>query len=105
MKTEIQKTAQFRACAGQSQGLGATPDDALSELMAQVSGETPTPIVIWPYNRGDAFFTDAQQRRLTSLKARRETITADERAELERLIESAFDAATARTQAAQSVKS
>ncbi len=48
-------------------------------------------------NKGDAFFTDAQQARLQELKRRLETLTAAEYAELEGLIKAAFDATIART--------
>ena len=65
--------AKFRATTGPAQGFGTTPQEALMALMQGVSGsDTPLPIVIWPYNRGDAFFTDAQQARMQDLKGRRE---------------------------------
>ena len=99
------ETAHFRATAGTQQGFGKTPQRALSALMALLPDDTPTPIVIWPYNRGDAFFTEAQQARLEELKSRRETLTEEERSELERLVEAAFDATIARTQALSVVKS
>jgi hypothetical protein len=49
-------TAQFRATAGNIQAFGATPQDALSMLLKQIKSHEPTPRIIWPYNRGDAFF-------------------------------------------------
>src|SRR5689334_21619840 len=101
----LQETAQFRATAGALQGLGTTPQEALAALMALMPHDTPTPFVIWPYNRGDAFFTDAQQTRLQELKSRRETITDEEREVWERLVEVSFDATIARTQASPLVKS
>ena len=91
--------AQFRATAGEKQGFGVTPQEALSALISLLPGDAPTPIVIWPYNRADAYFTDAQQVRLQELKSRRDTLTDAERKELERLVEAAFDATVARTQA------
>src|SRR5438552_2946351 len=90
------ETAQFRATAGTVQGFGATPREALDSLMAHLSGDMPTPIVIWPFNRGDAFFAEAQQARLQELKGRRVALTEAERAELEQLIEASFDATIAR---------
>ncbi|HLK60787.1 MAG TPA: hypothetical protein VKU00_29760 [Chthonomonadaceae bacterium] len=101
----LQETAQFRATAGAQQGFGATPQEALAALIACLPHDAPTPIVIWPYNRGDAFFTDAQQARLQELKSRRETLTKEESEELERLIEASFDAMIARTQTLPLVKS
>ena len=100
-----QKSAQFRATAGTQQGFGATPQKALNALMASLTDDTPTPIVIWPYNRGDAFFSDAQQARLQELKSRRDTLTEAEQAEWESLVEASFDATIARTQTLQLVKS
>lgn len=67
--------------------------------MQRLPDAATTPIVIWPYNRGDAFFSEAQQARLQELKRRRETLTEAERAELEGLITAAFDATIARTSA------
>ncbi len=99
------ETARFRAAAGGVQGLGETPRDALEALMIRLQSDIPTPIVIWPYNRGDEFFTDSQQQRLQELKAKRETLTTSERQELEELVEAAFDAAIMRTQTLQRIKS
>jgi hypothetical protein len=79
-------------------GLGSTPHEALAALMVLLPHDAPTPIVIWPYNQGDAFFTDAQQARLQELKNRRETLTEEEREEWEQLVEASFDATIARTQ-------
>jgi hypothetical protein len=99
------ETAQFRATAGTIHGFGATPHEALDSLMDHLSGDAPTPIVIWPFNRGDAFFTEAQQARLQELKGRKATLTEAERNELEQLVEASFDATIARTQAIQPAKS
>jgi hypothetical protein len=75
-------------------------------LMQSVpNGDSGQPIVIWPYNRGDAFFTNAQQMRMQDLKARRDSLTTVEGAELERLVAEAFDATVARTQALPLTKS
>jgi hypothetical protein len=97
------ETAQFRACAGQVQGFGITPREALEDLLTRFSTEAPTPIVILPFNRGDSFFTDAQQERLRELKAN-DNRTNEENNELESLIETTFDATIARTQSLQQVK-
>jgi hypothetical protein len=99
-----QDTAKFRATTGPKEAFGATPQEALNALMQHLSGDAFSPIVIWPYNLGDSYFTDAQQARLQELKGRRETLTVEERAELEGLIEAAFDATIARTKALTPVK-
>jgi hypothetical protein len=72
--------------------------------MQRLSGAAPVPIVIWAYNRSDAFFTEEQQARLQELKQRQQALTAEERAELEELIAAAFEATVARTQALPVVK-
>lgn len=99
------ETASFRATAGGEQEFGTTPQEALNALMARLAGNATTPIVIWPYNQGDAFFTQAQQDRLQELKKRRETLTEAERQEWERLVEAAYDATINRTQSLPIVKS
>jgi hypothetical protein len=96
--------AKFRATAGPLQGFGGTPQQALADLLQHLPGEASVPIVIWPYNRGDLFFTEEQQARLQELKQRRDTLSAEEREELEGLIAAAFDATVARTQALPVVK-
>ena len=95
---------QFRAAAGNVQGFGNTPYDALEALMQNLETGLAIPIVVWPYNQGDEYFTDAQQQRLQELKARRDTLTAAEQQELEQLVEASFDA-TIRTQSLQRFKS
>src|SRR5262245_44362246 len=98
-------TAQFRATAGEQQAFGATPQEARHALMALLPDDEATPIVIWPYNRGDSFFTETQQARLQELKSRRHSLTEAEREEWERLVEASFDATVARTQTLPLVKS
>ena len=100
----LTETARFRATAGDQQDFGATPQEALNALLARLPGDAPTPIVIWPNNQGDAFFSDAEQARLQELKSRRDTLTATEREEWERLVEASFDATISRTQSMPVVK-
>jgi len=97
--------AQFCAAVDRHRAFGATPREAFEQLMAQLTEQVSTPIVIWPYNRGDSFFSDAQQARLVDLRNRLDTLTESEREELERLIEESFDATIARTQSLSVVKS
>jgi hypothetical protein len=98
------KTAQFRAVAGNVQGFGATPREALDALTAQIPADATLPIAIVPFNRGDVFFTQAQHDRLQDLTARQATLTATETQELDALIEAEFDAAIARQKSVQQVK-
>jgi hypothetical protein len=97
-------TAKFRATAGTVQAFGKTPQQALAALMRRKYGIASVPIVIWPYNQGDAFFTEDQQARLQELKQRQEALTAVERVELEELVAAAFDATVARTKVLPIVK-
>jgi hypothetical protein len=89
-------TARFRATAGDYQSFGETPQQALAALLERLPDDPVMPIAIWPYNHGDAFFTDAQQLRLEELKQRRNSLTAEEQAELDDLVAASFDATTAR---------
>ncbi len=97
--------AKFRATMQQEQEFGATPQEALSALLKRLPPDTPAPIVIWPFNQGDPFWTDAQQTRLQDLKSRLNALTPQEHAELEDLLASSFDATIARTQTVPMVKS
>ena len=73
--------------------------------MQHLSDSAFSPITIWPYNLGDAYFTDAQQARLQELKGRRETLSTEECSELDGLVEAALDATIARAKALTPVKS
>ncbi len=97
--------AQFRATSGAQQSFGVTAQEALAGLMTQSPAAGSMPIVIWPYNRGDAFFSQAQQARLEELKGRQDNLTSAEYTEWEALVEAAFDASIARTQTLPFVKS
>jgi hypothetical protein len=101
---ETAQAARYRATAGDEQEFGPTPQAALNALLARVAGDVSTPIVIWPCNVGDAYFSSAQQRRLQELKKRRAALSPEERRELESLIESSFDATISRTQSMPVVK-
>ncbi len=101
---ELEDTAQFRATVGKRQGLGRTPGEAVNNFLGHFGDAIHTPIVIWPYNRGDEYWSEAQQQRLLDLRSRSETLTLAEREEWEKLVEASFDATIARTQAVQSSK-
>lgn len=99
-QTKIIETAQFCATVGKKQGLGRTPSEAVDNLVGHFGDAIPTPIVIWPYNRGDEYWSEAQQQRLLDLRSRSETLTLAEREEWEHLAEASLEAATSRSQAA-----
>jgi hypothetical protein len=73
--------------------------------MRRLPGEASVPIIIWPYDQGDAFFSEDQQARLQELKQRQDALTAEERTELEELIATALDTTVARTMHLPVVKS
>jgi hypothetical protein len=104
LTTSLQ-AARFRAAAAGAQGFGVTPQDALAALMPLLSGDALSPIIIWPYNRADAFWSDAQQASMSDLQGRRDTLSSAERAELETLVAAAFDATVTRTQSLPLTKS
>jgi hypothetical protein len=99
------EAAQFCATADSRRGFGTTPREALDALLEIMPNSVPAPIVIWPRNQGDGFFSDAQQSRLQDLKSRAGSLTAAERDEWERLVETSFDATIARTQNLPTAKS
>ena len=96
--------ARFRAKSGDVQVFGSTAAEAFNALMARLKGSPNHPIVIWPYNQGDVFFTDEQQARLQALKARSSDLDPAESAELEDLIAASFEATVARARSASFVK-
>ncbi len=93
---------QFRASAGKTQGIGNTPGEALNDLLGRLGDAVLVPIVIRPFNRGDQYFTEAQQQRFVALRSRLEELVPAEREEWEQLVEASFDATIARAEAAQS---
>jgi len=103
-QAELVETAQFCATVGKARGLGRTPGEAVNNLLEHLGDTIPTPIVIWPYNRGDEYWSEAQQQRLLDLRSRSETLTVAEREEWEHLAEATLEAATLRSQAALGTK-
>ena len=99
-QTELMETAQFCATVGKNRGLGKTPSEAVNNLLGHLGDAIPMPIVIWPYNRGDEYWSGAQQKRLLDLRSRSETLTLAEREEWEHLAEASVEAAIERSQAA-----
>ena len=89
---------QFRAIAGQRHGVGRTMGEALDALTAAWGDDFQETAVFIQRLQPDAYFTAAQYTRMQELLARRATLTAAERVELERLIEAELAAPIARTE-------
>ncbi len=97
---------RFRAIAGEAQSSGATVGQALDALREQIGGPEQTTLVVVQPMRPDNLFTAAQQQRLAELSARWRTahdagtsLSAQEQAELETLVEAELRAAGERSAA------
>lgn len=88
---------RFRAIAGDRQSVGRTMGEALDALVADWADDVHETAVLIQRFRPDAYFTEAQHRRMRDLLDRRAALTAAERAELEALIDAELDATVART--------
>ena len=91
-------TPRFRAIAGNRQAVGRTMGEALDALMADWGDDIQETAVFIQRFEPDAYFTAAQYHRMQELLARRATLTAEERGELEALIDAELDATIARTE-------
>ena len=89
---------QFRAIAGQHQSVGRTMGEALDALTAGWGDDVQETTIFIQRLRPDAYFTAAQYHRMQELLARRATLTAAERTELENLIDAELAATVARTE-------
>lgn len=97
-----QNGKSFRAVSGERESFGETIGEALDALTTEL--ETPAVIYIQDF-RPDKFFTEAQQNRLAELmekwrelRDKGETLSADEQAELENLIEAELEASGRRSE-------
>ncbi len=100
IRTEPTETAQarFRAIAGHRQSVGRTMGEALDALTADWGEHIQETAIIIQRFQPDAYFTAVQYDRMQELLARRTTLTVEERAELEALIDAELDATVARTE-------
>ena len=97
----------YRAIAGDRESVGETAGEALDALTPQLTQDEAGTLIIVQHWRPDRFFTAQQQQRLDTLmhrwRAARDAgqeLPADERAELERLIEAEMQGAAQRAEAA-----
>ena len=89
---------RFRAVAGSHQAVGRTMGEALDALTADWGDDIQETAVLIQRFQPDAYFTAAQYCRMQELLARRATLTAEERVELEALIDAELDATVTRTE-------
>ena len=89
---------QFRAVAGQRQSVGRTMGEALDALTAAWGTTFRRRQSSSNGSQPDVYFTAAQCTRMQELLARRATLTAAERAELETLIDAELEATIVRTE-------
>ena len=89
---------RFRAVAGNRQSVGRTMGEALDALTADWGDDIQETAVLIQRFQPDAYFTAAQYCRMQELLARRATLAAEERAELEILIDAELAATVARTE-------
>jgi regulator of protease activity HflC (stomatin/prohibitin superfamily) len=99
MRTENRQAGapQFRAVAGHRQCVGRTMGEALDALATDWDDDIQEIAVFIQRLQPDAYFTAAQYHRMQELLTRRATLTAEERVELETLIDAELDATVART--------
>jgi hypothetical protein len=90
---------RFRAIAGTREHVGRTMGEALDALTADWGDDVQETAVLIQRFRPDRYFTEAQYRRMQVLLARRTTLSDEESAELEALIDMELDATVARTDA------
>lgn len=100
MRTEKSQAGapRFRAVAGNRQSVGRTMGEALDALTADWGDDIQETVVFIQRFQPDAYFTAAQYCRMQELLARRAMLTAEERTELETLIDAELAATVARTE-------
>ncbi len=88
---------RFRAIAGDRPSVGRTMGEALDALTADWGDDIPQTAVLIQRFQSDSYFTAAQYGRMQELLAHRASLTAEERTELEALIDAELEATVART--------
>lgn len=88
---------RFRAIAGNRQSVGRTMGEALDALTADWGDGVQEAAVLIQRFQPDQYFTAAQYDRMQELLARRAALAAEERAELEALLDAELEATIART--------
>ena len=103
--TKTSDSAGFMAKSGKLRAFGRTMGEALDALASQWGSITETVPVLIQHFGPDRFFTQAQFDRMEELRNHIETLTAEERTELEALIDAELDATISRLDAFASLPS
>ena len=90
---------QYRAIAGTHQSTGNTAGEALDALNAQLGPTDSGSLIIVQQWQTDPYFSEAQYARMKYLLDLRDSLTDDQRAELETLVKQELIASAKRTEA------
>lgn len=98
--TILPEEKNFRAVAGKKESVGRTVGEAIDKLSEQLSEEENGTLLVIQKQRADKFFGAKEQKRLVELMAKKEnqTISPEEKTELESLIEAELNGARQRAE-------
>jgi predicted RNA-binding protein Jag len=98
--TILPEEKNFRAVAGKKESVGRTVGEAIDKLTEQLSEDEDGTLLVIQKQRADKFFGAEEQKRLVELTAKKEnqTLSAEENAELENLVESELNGARQRAE-------
>jgi len=88
----------FRAVAGSHQSLGRTPGEALDSLLADEKLGVDSSMILIQRFVPDSYFTQAQYDQMKALLDRRDSLTPEENAQLDSLIDAELEATISRSQ-------
>src|SRR5688572_11121710 len=97
--TQTPDNAKFIARSGNHRAVGRTMGEALDALLSQWNERTETLPVIIQHLGPDRYFTQAQYDRMQELRARIGSLSSEEQAELEALIDAELEATVSRLNA------
>jgi hypothetical protein len=98
--TILPEEKNFRAVAGKKESVGRTVGEAIDKLTEQLSEEEDGTLLVIQKHRADNFFGADAQKRLIELMTKKENqnLSAEEKTELERLIEAELNGAQRRAE-------
>jgi hypothetical protein len=98
--TVLPEEKNFRAVAGKKESVGRTIGEAIDGLNAQLSEDESGTLLIIQKRHADKFFGKREQKLLAELMSKREnkTLSAEEKSQLEELVEAELDGARRRAE-------